>query len=429
MRDKPDGRFERLVAAAVEGTATSEQLQELHNWLEEPERMQWYLDYVQLDCELSDARVLATIVPRQRKQSKSKRWLLLLPLAAAAAIVLIWIQPKGEVEESAIAEFAIPDPSAPVSGLTLAGAHEPVWESEGRLGFQDDVPMDRQVRMKSGLLALQARGARVVVEGPAAFSAKPKGGGIRLEYGKIHVNTGTQGRGFTVDAGEFAFVDIGTSFGVTHAPMQRRTAVSVYHGIVQVNSANGVVATVHAGKSWESSTKGSKKGKADVADYVTQLVQRDGIVAVGGDVRAIYPALPAVRQKASQRFVTLYRERTDWRPKARVKLDAAPDGTGMLAKDTGVDAYVLAFAPLDEDAQRLGGVIRFQQPIVGLVWDPETLVTTNPPDSIDWPKDPQERPVGFDEGDQLRLIDDHTLKISVSTRYVDVLRVFTAAEK
>jgi hypothetical protein len=81
-----------------------------------------------------------------------------------------------------------------------------------------------------------ARGARVVLEGPAAFELVSSEEG-RLLYGKLRAHVATPALGFRIDSAAFKLVDHGTDFGC-NVPAQGQPQVFVFKGEVEVAPRN-----------------------------------------------------------------------------------------------------------------------------------------------------------------------------------------------
>jgi len=156
----------------------------------------------------------------RRPSNPSKAW---WPLAVAASVVLglfawmLW-PPAKSIEKAK--EFAV-----------LRHAATVVWADETSAPKQGAALRGGTLKLKSGALQLDfARGARVVLEGPAEFELlSPNSGALRS--GKLFATVPTPAHGFTVQTPTFSAVDHGTQFGCI-VPVGAPPELHVFQGAV-----------------------------------------------------------------------------------------------------------------------------------------------------------------------------------------------------
>lgn len=204
----------------ADGTASAETVAQLEAALcEDPEFRALFLEYLYLDSALSaetTARNAAAenVIPMRKVPQSPARWLAFAAVLLATLAAAIWMLVPGtssktvaSIRRSVAAEW---EGAAPKAGESL----KPGW-----------------LRLKSGAAQVDfARGARVVLEGPAEFQLVSDNEG-RLQSGKARAIVPPSARGFTVRGEGFTAVDHGTEFGVMAGA---KPEVHVFAGSVSV---------------------------------------------------------------------------------------------------------------------------------------------------------------------------------------------------
>ena len=104
--------------------------------------------------------------------------------------------------------------------------------------------------LKSGTVEMiTARGARVVVEAPAAFEFE-SAQRLRLARGRVAADVPPAAKGFTVITPTGQAVDLGTKFGVD-VPLQGEAEIHVFQGeVIAQSSGGGKSQSVHGGEAF-----------------------------------------------------------------------------------------------------------------------------------------------------------------------------------
>jgi hypothetical protein len=124
--------------------------------------------------------------------------------------------------------------TTPAVVARLTDVHEGVWEkSQPELSTGCALTAGQLLELRKGLVSLTfANGARVILEGPAAFRVNAGARGF-LQVGKLvaHVSKGAER--FAVATPSATIVDLGTEFGLS-VDSKGVTEAHVFHGKVQV---------------------------------------------------------------------------------------------------------------------------------------------------------------------------------------------------
>ena len=106
-----------------------------------------------------------------------------------------------------------------------------VWAEGGALPEGGKFRETGWLRLKGGALQVEfARGARVVLEGPAEFQINSDNAGF-LKYGKLTANVPAPAHGFEVKSANFVVIDYGTEFGCS-VPEGGKAELHVFEGKV-----------------------------------------------------------------------------------------------------------------------------------------------------------------------------------------------------
>lgn len=215
---KPADDFDTLAARYLDGTASAEDVARLDARLRaDPAARQHYAELLNLDSALAEAATLWTPPPASAtvlRPAIHLRW-----LALAAGIVLAAIGTGWWF--TADTAFATVASEAGAAGLG-AGS---------RLHAQP-------IELSAGAVELiTGRGARVVIEAPAAFrfaSAQR----LHVSHGRVAAHVPPSAKGFTVITPTGSAVDLGTDFGVD-VPRTGAAEIHVFNGEVIAQPAGG----------------------------------------------------------------------------------------------------------------------------------------------------------------------------------------------
>ncbi len=123
---------------------------------------------------------------------------------------------------------------AEASVAQLSNAVDVHWsDAQAAVAIGAGLKVDDKIAIEAGLVELTfAKGAKVVVEGPAVCTVESRSG-MRLDRGKLAARVKSHAVGFTVTTPRFNVIDLGTEFGVVVDP-QGLGDVRVFAGSVQV---------------------------------------------------------------------------------------------------------------------------------------------------------------------------------------------------
>lgn len=210
--------FELLVDRYIDGHATAEEVTRLSERLRESaEARREFAELLNVDsalAELSAGWTASELAPRRIVTFPAlARW------AAAACITLlaagVWWWSQAERTFATVSNgVGVADLAA---GTTLRG--EPHTIDAGTVEF------------------ITARGARVVIEAPAAFRFE-SAQRLRVMHGRVAADVPTAAKGFTVITPTGSAVDLGTKFGVD-VPREGSAEIHVFQGEVVAKPKGG----------------------------------------------------------------------------------------------------------------------------------------------------------------------------------------------
>ncbi len=208
--------FEALVNRYLDGTATAEEVAQLNERLrEDANARREFAEILNLDAAVAD--LAAGWAPPAQKVvalPSHLRW-----LAAAASVALLavagwWWQTQRQV-------FATVANAMGVSELT------------GGLALRDE-----SHEITAGTVEfITKRGARVVIEAPAAFRFE-SAQRLRMMHGRVAADVPPSAKGFTVITPTGNAVDLGTKFGVD-VPREGNAEIHVFQGEVVAQPGGG----------------------------------------------------------------------------------------------------------------------------------------------------------------------------------------------
>ena len=125
-----------------------------------------------------------------------------------------------------------------VARITDRSADREWAASQRDLSPHAHLRMGQRIRLASGFLEITfADGAKVTLEGPAAFQVKSRGAGT-LEHGQLAAYVPPAAKGFTVHTDMVSVVDLGTEFGVG-VDGDKSVEVATFTGSVELHAAGG----------------------------------------------------------------------------------------------------------------------------------------------------------------------------------------------
>jgi len=162
-------------------------------------------------------------------------WKTALAGAAAGAALMLWLgiralQPS---YDDAIVEN-VPSPTANTNFVaTLTRGTAVVWEGQTNAVEIGSALPAGWLRLKAGAVQIEFYdGARVILEGPAAFQLV-SAGEARLDFGKLSAHVPEPAHGFRVYTPDVTVTDLGTEFGLNRQRAQP-VKVEVFEGKVEV---------------------------------------------------------------------------------------------------------------------------------------------------------------------------------------------------
>lgn len=162
-------------------------------------------------------------------------WKTALAGAAAGAALMLWLgiralQPS---YDDAVVEN-VPAPAANTNFVaTLTRGTAVVWEGQTNAVEIGSALPAGWLRLKAGAVQIEFYdGARVILEGPAAFQLVSPGE-ARLDFGKLSAHVPEPAHGFKVYTPDVTVTDLGTEFGLNRQRAQP-VKVEVFEGKVEV---------------------------------------------------------------------------------------------------------------------------------------------------------------------------------------------------
>jgi hypothetical protein len=252
-----DERLIVLLDAFLDGTLSPEEKQELERLLLESDtaRLEFWQraslhGWTHAAAKLNYGTKPAAEVARERRALRGVsfeaflRWLqrasrfgwkTALAGAACGAAIMVWlgIRALQPPYDDTVVENT-PEPAANTNFVaTLTRGAGVVWEDEtNRVEIGSAVPA-QWLRLKSGAVQIEFySGARVILEGPAAFELVSSGEG-RLDFGKLSARVPEPAHGFKVYTPDVTVTDLGTEFGLDRERAQP-VKVEVFEGKVEV---------------------------------------------------------------------------------------------------------------------------------------------------------------------------------------------------
>ncbi len=186
-------------------------------------------EWGRLDASLRDVQGPPSNARRSRRLHRA-RWAFGVVAALALALVIHQFSTKPAVRQA-------PVTAAARNGIAvLASTAEAVWSdpSEARQAGQSLQP--GWLRLASGAVQIEfARGARVVLEGPAEFQLISENN-AELRSGRMRAHVPEPAKGFTIATPGMVVVDRGTEFACS-VPVAGAPEVHVFVGEVDLNLA------------------------------------------------------------------------------------------------------------------------------------------------------------------------------------------------
>ncbi|TWT97755.1 FecR protein [Botrimarina colliarenosi] len=255
-----------LVDALSDRSINDEQITELNRRLEtDPDCRRGYLNLMRIEAELGALhQPLASLsfddgtalVDQARRPpapksafshtNRSTRFLQMMgALAASVAITAVcssWITYEGVKGKGPLASLLTDphsDSSAPTTVARVAATRNCRWSGDSsELGFGADVTGGQLLELETGFAELTfAGGARVVLEGPAAFRIADADT-IQLYSGRIAAAIPTETVGFSVRTPRLVIAESGAQYGVV-AGLHGADEVHVFEGAVEAKAVDG----------------------------------------------------------------------------------------------------------------------------------------------------------------------------------------------
>lgn len=223
-----------MIQQFLEGTLNEAEAGQLHELLEaQPELGEKLLQHLEMDAMLRATKPAAThhTVPHKRR-------LIFTTVAALAACITLlatWILLPGpkSAEDNTRAFVAV-----------FARGVDLEWESAA---ITPGAPLTPGLlKLKSGIAQIEFyQGARVAIEGPAAFQLVSSGEAT-CTLGKLSAQVPPQAKGFRINTPKGDIVDLGTEFGLD--VNATRSEVHVFKGEVALHKASESIKVVKEGQ-------------------------------------------------------------------------------------------------------------------------------------------------------------------------------------
>ena len=246
-------------------------------------------------------------------------------------------------------------------------------------------------RLDAGTVELEFnRGARVTLQGPSSFELKSTDL-LHVSSGILVARIPEEAIGFTITTEEAEVVDLGTEFGLS-VNVDGQTDVHVLDGLVEVLPRNqdaagimiaeGQARRFHTHRDTSSAEIPVRSREALIGD---QRFSNLGVRMLRGSVRMTDRLGPEDYEAnmEGQHWINLIAEKQEvslGKP-LKVTLNSPGryrkfDGADQIPAGIKVNSYLLHFRPTSRVEVR--GVIRFDQPILGVVCVPKHLEASDP---------------------------------------------------
>jgi len=209
----PDTHIDTLIQHYLDGTLTEDEAARLHQQLTlAPELGARLLDHVAMDAMLRATKPVIPLpsarpgmVPKRRFSAGTLSGVAALAACATLLLNLAWMQWKTP-------PVGAEDTTASIAVLTQAVNLQ--WESDTMKPTPGSPLLPGWLRLKSGQVQIEFyQGARVTLEGPAAFQLISSGEAY-CRHGKLSAHVPPQARGFRINTPRGNIVDLGTEFGL-----------------------------------------------------------------------------------------------------------------------------------------------------------------------------------------------------------------------
>jgi len=380
-----------------------------------------------------------------RKVSVEKRPLRIFKLLAfAAAIVLFLLIP-----------FILPSRS---DFATVTRTLDARWGTEQILtgaGLQAG-----SFELTQGFAELvTAKGAKVILEGPVRFMLLEENE-VFLEAGKISAVVPPQAEGFTIRTSDMRVVDRGTEFGVNVFPAGM-AEVDVFKGKVQValnQSAGGGQFTQDLSQGSAVRVDSQRSRILPISSsrdrYTVTWNEVLDRVEVSGQIRYLRTPPKELKMDAfeSDQAMFLVQERENVALTADLEVYAFGDrfqrqisidqlSKSAVSTESVVNSYLLHADTTDKEYDRaqgetrtFKGEIRFNRPVVGLIFETDRLVETDRMlgcPGVTYGTSEISRGIAGEEAasytDYFQLSEDgRTLRVEITLRNIDQIRILTS---
>ena len=304
-------------------------------------------------------------------------------LAAAAAIVIAGIIAAIVVSNRGGNESAAPGVARVVASVDAEWRDKTPRENES-------LPAGAYELTHGSVDLLFTDGAKVSVSGPARFNLK-SARQIHLETGNLVARIPDEALGFIVTSPQSEVIDLGTEFGLS-VSKEGQTDVHVIDGLVEVyprETGNGGVKIAEGQARRFEGDPGGDLAEIPLSSRASLLGAKRygdlGVEMLRGSVR-IASGLSSsdyTKQQSGPHWIDLIAEKQGVVIADPIEITLDSPGSYRefgkfdlsLPAGTRVNSYLLHFRP--SSYQPVRGVIRFDQPIVGVICSHPHLVATD----------------------------------------------------
>ena len=279
-----------------------------------------------------------------------------VPIACAVAVLVIGVllialfnaEPKPGPAD--IVERQAPPASTPAA--TLTRAHQARWAAPAvRVG--DELRPGTSLTLDHGLAELTtARGARVVIEGPATLTLGESGDGLSLMRGRVVAYVPPSASGFTIQTPAGRVTDLGTEFGVEVGPTGETRALT-FVGVIELRGKAGTTPSQEALR-----VTAGWVGRIDAGGLIADPPAPASAAFRARFVRSVEPIDPA---DAYRRSVLASRPSVYWRfdqgpAKVRNETGRTEWDGRSIGKVSRADGLFGSAARFTGDLQAMGGI-------------------------------------------------------------------------
>ena len=242
----PEFDADVLIQHYVEGRLTNAEAAHLHGLLEaDPALAERLLDHVSMDAMVRSTKELRAL-PQSRPALLPRRRFTFVTLYGVAAMAACVALVGAWAWHSLVGESASNNEDTTAAVAVLSRGVNLQWEPGSATPATGSPLSPGWLHLKSGLAQIEFyKGARVLIEGPAAFQLISSGEAC-CTSGKLSAHVPPQARGFKINTPKGTIVDLGTEFGLDLN--EAAAQVHVFKGEVELHQVSSPMQSLKEGQ-------------------------------------------------------------------------------------------------------------------------------------------------------------------------------------